>query len=151
MGLLQDFVWLFGVNDFHNSVTLVASPDPTALRQLICSFSPFRLWTQTVLNATITCCAPKVVWNSCWQSGTQCPFRVLSYSLSPFFWWRLSWCAAGSTLEAMAHGIEQSAVVLVCCSHDYEISRNCRKGDNVIISFKLVQPWLEYCCQCYSN
>ena len=34
----------------------------------------------------------------------------------------------GSTLEAMALGIEQAAVVVICASEKYKISPNCRTG-----------------------
>ena len=37
-------------------------------------------------------------------------------------------CAAGSLSEAMSEGIEQSTVVLVCCSRDYKHSINCQSG-----------------------
>jgi hypothetical protein len=36
----------------------------------------------------------------------------------------------GSTLEAMASGIENASVVLICASENYKISPNCRTGDD---------------------
>ena len=41
----------------------------------------------------------------------------------------------GSTLEAMAKGVEDSAVVLMCVSSKYKESPNCRSGE---IIFNLV-------------
>ena len=35
---------------------------------------------------------------------------------------------AGSTLDAMAAGIENASVVLMCASEKYKISPNCRTG-----------------------
>ena len=35
----------------------------------------------------------------------------------------------GSTLEAMAHAVENAAVVLVCMSEKYKQSPNCRTGE----------------------
>ena len=37
----------------------------------------------------------------------------------------------GSTLEAMAKAVEDSAVVLVCVSQKYKESPNCRSGDKL--------------------
>ena len=34
----------------------------------------------------------------------------------------------GSTLEAMAHAVENAAVVLICMSEKYKQSPNCRTG-----------------------
>lgn len=34
----------------------------------------------------------------------------------------------GSTLEAMAGAVENASVVLVCVTHSYKISPNCRTG-----------------------
>lgn len=39
----------------------------------------------------------------------------------------------GSTLEAMAHAVENAAVVLVCMSEKYKQSPNCRTGTCVDI------------------
>ena len=34
----------------------------------------------------------------------------------------------GSTLEAMADGIDQASVLLLCLSEDYKMSPNCKAG-----------------------
>jgi hypothetical protein len=37
----------------------------------------------------------------------------------------------GSTIHAMAEAVEKSAVVLMCMSHRYKESQNCRSGKNL--------------------
>lgn len=41
----------------------------------------------------------------------------------------------GSTLEAMAHAVENAAVVLVCMSEKYKQSPNCRTGELLLLCF----------------